>query len=532
MSHVFTEEGVDIYKHPENINETKGSLTIGDLHGNALKLLYFLLRHNIIALTGSDPKKTYQDFVDLYERSASLESDKQLGPLFKDINAWMDKNVKVINKEVLIRLIGDEFFDRGNNDYMTLKLLEQLTKGNVKFHITISNHSNVFIAAYEPTTNGSNFKTPEGMMKLYQVRSSVPLEGFVNKNLLPRDEFVRLVGEVYKPAVKVLDYELTDEGITLFTHAPVRFDTIKNLANYYDITYQDGTTEQLAHTINLINTKFSESMVLNRASNALQLPKNVRRFAEIDREISPLLDITWNRCANQEAANDVEARPEKNNQYNITYVHGHDSKYKSSLPHVINLDNKCGKVRPGEEFDKYTNDEKKEARQYAVLSSSAAVKTSVPVVFPNNSLADERSRLAGERSRRFVTIFTLAGFLTGAGIGLGIAASGALAVLGTGLLGAMAAAVVVGGALAVAGAIAGLVVAKVTKPEMVVSPAKANAPADVPNVSRGLAGLGPAVSESSANLSAGHSQEQRRNKQQQSFRKQNDSEPSSSPAPH
>ena len=72
VSHVI-EKQVDIMKYPEEIEGNLGSITIGDLHGNALKLLHFYIRHGVVKFQdGVDAKAEYQKFAELYLEHGKL----------------------------------------------------------------------------------------------------------------------------------------------------------------------------------------------------------------------------------------------------------------------------------------------------------------------------------------------------------------------------------------------------------------------------------------------------------------------------
>ena len=43
----------DIYQYPVAREENQGTVTLGDLHGNALKLIHFLISHGIIDFNGA-----------------------------------------------------------------------------------------------------------------------------------------------------------------------------------------------------------------------------------------------------------------------------------------------------------------------------------------------------------------------------------------------------------------------------------------------------------------------------------------------
>ena len=118
---LYVKHETDIRTYPSmttNYHFDKGAqISIGDLHGNALKLIWFLLKHNVI---GNISEQEYNRFVKLYEKDPK-EVNKN------DIQ-WFNLFIKKIkvNQGGTIRLLGDELADRGSNDYFTLKILEKL----------------------------------------------------------------------------------------------------------------------------------------------------------------------------------------------------------------------------------------------------------------------------------------------------------------------------------------------------------------------------------------------------------------------
>ena len=66
---------IDIYSFPTAIaEETADTITIGDLHGNTIKLTYFLFRHGVITFKQSvkDPARAYEEFVEAYELAGEI----------------------------------------------------------------------------------------------------------------------------------------------------------------------------------------------------------------------------------------------------------------------------------------------------------------------------------------------------------------------------------------------------------------------------------------------------------------------------
>lgn len=423
---------VDIYTYPDEFDDNPGAVTIGDLHGNVVKLLHFLLRQNILKFKDgiNNQRDLYDKFVNLYEKNSEIselylektgditaksryieehqntinkytrlignttDNDKineykaqiERSVNFRDgkitekkaIQIELDKAIldadlpgqlnefnvflsllEINDKSVLVRLIGDELADRGGNDYFTLRLLDFLHRQGVKVTITISNHSNEFITAYE------NLFKKEGLVPLNDIGnkqkpSFFGLKLLYEQELVSQKEIKKLVNTAYKPTLKILDYTLSETGITLFSHAPVRFDVIKAIATHLGVIYNDSSKEALSETIDKINIKFAEIVKKNQVRDFCSLPdKTEIRSEDMSKEeikIKPLVHIIWNRW--NESKDTVDARPSLVNNFEVTYCHGHDS-CKSKYAHIINLDTLCGK-----QSQKKQGEAVKEAEQY------------------------------------------------------------------------------------------------------------------------------------------------------------------------
>ena len=131
---------VDINKPPVDIQPLAKNeeITLGDLHGNALKLLFILVSFSVVEISEDD----YNQVVRIY----FTQEDSLTEEYLQQFNAILAK-LKV--NPASIRLIGDEFADRGSNDYITFKILEKLYSTGVSLEILISNHSIEFLQAYE-----------------------------------------------------------------------------------------------------------------------------------------------------------------------------------------------------------------------------------------------------------------------------------------------------------------------------------------------------------------------------------------------
>jgi len=186
--HVYP--GNDVSSAPADLKDSAAThqreITLGDLHGNALKFLWGLIKTGVVTL--KEGEADYNKFIQIYYKSVDeLTAD--------DIQNFQNiVNSMAIKKHTLVRLIGDELADRGSNDYFTLKILERLANRGCPYEIMLSNHSVGFIQKYEKRTlhnsNGCDFSTNAS-------NSLFELTRLVQKNNSVSDEIYSLVQRYY-----------------------------------------------------------------------------------------------------------------------------------------------------------------------------------------------------------------------------------------------------------------------------------------------------------------------------------------------
>lgn len=425
MTSRIINKNIDIYTYPNSFETSSGSLTLGDLHGNPVKLLHILFRHQIIQFNSAvtNQQETYQQFISLYEdfgiiletyrendtllqleqtkkcntqerieslekkieleidreteqykslvsakqqlvdqlqriktnkqefKRKLIESKEKLPQYVKQFNQFMSY-IEIKDNKTHILLLGDEVADRGNCDYFTIRLFDFLLQKQSKINILVSNHGCEFIHAYEQLFKGLPFAL-QGRVVAYQSTSFLGLKLLWEQGSISTDELTELINRSYKPTLKLLDYTLNEQGITLFSHAPIRFDTIKLIATHLGVIYEDFTKEALRITIDQINLKFQSYIQENNIHTLLNNDniKDVTNMTEEERAAWPLVYLIWNRWNVSKETED--ARPAVHKGYSVHYVHGHDS-YLSSLDHIHNLDTLCGKDNRKTEQEKIT----------------------------------------------------------------------------------------------------------------------------------------------------------------------------------
>lgn len=318
MAHVRIEKNVDIYQYPLVQPTGASEITIGDLHANAILFLFFLHSNGVIDITAAD----YQKLVDIYQKPKHSKEDIQQ---FNQIIDGLE-----IKEKTLVRLIGDEICDRGQNDYFIFKILNKLKKEKVPVEIMLSNHGIEFLIPYE---QGQELYAPN-IGFAGQSRSLDNLRELIASGVIDKAEVDELVENTYLPSLKLISYSLTGKDITIYSHAGIGLEVIESLAKKFKddgVVYKDDTVEDLAKTIDAINSAFAKHV---KAGTVHTLPVNLTNpYAP---EEDPITFLLWNRSY------DNLNRNKEHKGYNIYYAHGHDSG-EPSHDNIINLDSPLGK---------------------------------------------------------------------------------------------------------------------------------------------------------------------------------------------
>ena len=325
---VIVQKMVNIYEKPSRETQLlvgTTQITIGDMHANAMKFIYFLVRNGIADISQDD----YKVLAQIYGKGTENLTATDL-EIFNTIINELHINTHDI-KEIL--LIGDELGDRGENDWFILKIIDKLRQEYpaLKTNILFSNHGLEYIVACE--------KMGRPLAATYAVgaqsQSLSNLQKLIDKRLISRDEVEQINVRSYYPSLKLVSYAVEGDKITIFTHAPSDIRQLAKLAQKLNVSFDDTTIDKLATSIDRLNVAFSKHVHNKTIATLVPPPEGLS-----DQMVNqfPLMSISWNRDITSRFLD----RSVKYKGYQVHYVHGHDSTLTPDH-NVTNLDNTLGK---------------------------------------------------------------------------------------------------------------------------------------------------------------------------------------------
>lgn len=325
MDIFFVNPEVDLYEHvPTSIVPTQASLTapeqtsgpgqftVGDLHGNAAKLLFILFEHGIASGLS---EFEYKQMLSIYKTPVNALIQQQL----IDFSQFLQK--MKLAKGYSLRLIGDELCDRGENDYFTLLILERLKK-DIDVDILLSNHGVLFLKAYV----FGDFSA----VNLYtgQEQSMHNMHKLLQKEMIEWPRVKDIIERVYIPSLKLIDYVLSwdSKELIIFTHAPAGLEAIEAVARLFQIPYDATSVESLIDSIESINAVIACRLQAKNFHNLYDMSGDYVLAPSL--EDDPVLYLMWNRNVNQ------IKQPQEIDDCRLTFVNGHDGnseQYKNRI---------------------------------------------------------------------------------------------------------------------------------------------------------------------------------------------------------
>lgn len=360
---------------PSLIKET--AVIIGDLHACVPSLVQRLIEENIVQLSNNNYDKlteinsstyieqmdqVYKDWKYFESRSQGITfsltqkkfysfSARQKKSLYEEIKAIVEKErvelrqiceqIKVIDTDKLVKLLGDELCDRNVCDYDMLYLIFTLIKKGVKLQSTLSNHALEFLIA----ALKKNWALDSPMFMLQgSYRSFTALKLLLVHGIITQVELQPLI-KVWQDSVRVVFCSIHDAGVTTYSHAPVGKETYQAFAQLFNIPFKDETPELLNETLMRINASFKLSLLTS--------PTHPNYFIKvIDKEYekymhgegkgyphdAPYLRSTWNRNLA-----DIVRPTFQGQGYVWDHVCGHEMFETVNSPQTKSLDNLWGK---------------------------------------------------------------------------------------------------------------------------------------------------------------------------------------------
>lgn len=354
-------------------NATSCTTTYGDMHGNAMKVMWSLIQSGAATLD----EQSYKAMWSLYDEkwpaltiSETEANELAFNELLKKVRFTSGANV---------RFLGDILCDRGKSDLLTLKVLEAAKDNGVALEIIHSNHDDMFRQAMDVDYDIKDFNYNE------QFNSTVVgVYELIKQNNEYRQKIKNLYNKVYTPGVtnKLISYELSNNGqhIDIFMHAANSPDIIDRLINRLakmtgktakKLTpiKHHGTKESaitMAAKIDYLNELYAELMNSDKWENLK---------AELgDEEKGPLHDLLWNHGSSLENYSKYKSYCAVHN--------GHGSEYLPSGEMKRSYDDRVGKLPFNQKYDEGT-------MQYLAVPMVAAYKEKKVKVAANTLISDD-----------------------------------------------------------------------------------------------------------------------------------------------
>lgn len=281
---------VNIRYYPKNIHKAdlQCTTTYGDMHGNAMKLLWSFISCGAATMLPEDFDKLWEiyslNWLDIHRTEARVAITK--------FNILLEKIIFTPGANV--RLLGDIVGDRGKNDYLTLKILACAKANKVNIEILISNHDCGLLRNYTRLNGLMHGSSGE--------RASLEaLQILIKKQVITLQEISNLVDTCYfnDQTLKLVSYCLSKDKqkIDIFMHAPNHIDVIYALAEQLQCQKAQIKCENalcMAELIDDINQQFyqknAEDRILLLASADDAANRKSRNFLPI----YPLTMVMYN----------------------------------------------------------------------------------------------------------------------------------------------------------------------------------------------------------------------------------------------
>lgn len=316
-------EIVDLNEYPQQtkIQDENTLVTFGDLHGNAVKFMHFLINEGMVTL----PERDYHELVAIYEKRNALDAAdlEKFNQILSHMQA-SDSHAKLL-------LIGDDLADRGENDYFILKMYERLDELNIDCEVLASNHGFEFLRQYAHGLENENITLYSTEDNKQFGTSLAGLQQLINSGLVKLEDVNKLIEEHYLNKLHLIKHETFGDIELLYSHAPVTPGKINRIAASLGVLYNFGEpfNTHLDEKLKKINEKFREHVTKNG-------------IAKLDTE-------SMNFFLNDRYQNVNLSDQNFDPSHPVSNIHGHvgEEIFVADIPgwEFINLDSDLGKGR-------------------------------------------------------------------------------------------------------------------------------------------------------------------------------------------
>jgi len=210
----------------QNVLQPNCQFAIGNLYGNPLKFLHFLVREHILEVS----KEQYEAAVEIYQKPTLTAEDLQK---YNGIIMGAKLSKEATKNKIAICLAGGVMTSQDKNNLLTLRILQKLSTDGIHIDILASDNGNAFLSA--------------------------------DKAKLIAD----LSHRYYQPKLKLLSYNLANDksSITLLMTEAVELKHLKSLAYALKLKYEVETPVKLAQLIDDVNALYAKYVIKGQSND-------------------------------------------------------------------------------------------------------------------------------------------------------------------------------------------------------------------------------------------------------------------------
>lgn len=252
QNHQCEKSFADLKQYPTEFKDYHQQIiTIGDLHGNTMKLLWLLTYFSIIRFP--EPVSNFQRLWEIYEtpvEKLSLE-------MIKEYESIIQSSIIVDERPNKIIFIGDILADRGLNDYFTFIVFQRIYQ-HIDYSILLSNHDIVHLC--EAEGNDYLAQYPKETHENYFI-SFLNFKKLISKFPELESSAIEMRNTSFKPFVKLFDFGFPNPTtMLLFSHTPFIFNKYFFQLDLFNNTFLN----ELVFELEQINAKVSEHIKKNK----------------------------------------------------------------------------------------------------------------------------------------------------------------------------------------------------------------------------------------------------------------------------